>query len=275
MYYSIENEELYGYFFNCDLIKTNQINKATIYTTETNSQESFIFLQAKLLFDSNGNIIARYDYNQNGKPHLVKEYFRDNTGKVIRTSLAYLRENETKYDLYSPTIVDFTYNQVGQLIKTKERDYNGNILADSLSNYTKYGYDSTRRLINEYRYANYGGNIDIYNKTIKYTNQNESISITRNNGKNWLKTIFKYDNKKRLISRIDYDYPDNKIVSELYYKFENDKLIRQISKTGTGVTECPDNNDFTEDYIYNNFGLLKRIIHKFDNITCEMTITYE
>jgi len=274
-YYSIENEELYGYFFNPGFLKTNQFTIATIYTTETNSQKSFKFIHAKFLFDSLGNITARYDYNQNGKPHMIKEFIRDYSGKIVKTSHAYLRDDESKSDFWEPTIVDFDHNQSGQILKIKERDYSGNILADSLSNYTKYSYDVKGRLINEYRFANFSNQNSAYNMTLRYTSPYESIGITKNNGKDWLKTVSKFDNKNRLLSQIDYNYPDSKMVWGIFYKYDDDKLINQIRKDGIGVTECPDNNEFTEEYLYNNIGLLEKVIHKFNSVTCEMIIKYE
>lgn len=274
-YYSIENEELYEYFFNPDFIKVNQIKRAIVYTTETNDQKSFRFQHAKFLFDSNGNITARYDYNQNGKPHMIKEYFRDNTGNVIKTSKSYLKEDESKTDSWKPRIVDYSYNQAGLLIKIKERDYSGIALADSLSEYTKYSYDSKKRLIREYRYANYSGSIYAYEQKINYPSDKKSIGITKNNGKDWIKTLSQFDDKERLIQQTDYDIPDNNVVWDKEYVFLNDRLTKQIGRNGNAITECPDNDEFTEDYNYNNFGLLDKINHKFDKVTCEMIIKYE
>ncbi|MCG6190077.1 hypothetical protein [Maribellus maritimus] len=274
-YYSIENEDLYEYFFNSDFIKANLIKQAIVYTTETNEQNSFRFQHAKFLFDSNGNISARYDYNQNGKPHMIKEYFRDDSGMIIKTSKSYLKEDESKTNSWSPTIIDYFYNQAGLLIKIKERDNKGNVISDSLSEYTTYNYDSKGRMIKEYRYANYSGSIYIYEQDIDYPSDKESIGITKNNGNDWLKTSSRFDSKARLIQQTDYDFPDNEIVWDKEYIFLNDRLTEQISKRGNGFTECPDNDEFTEDYFYNYFGLLEKINHKFDRVTCEMIIEYE
>ena len=76
-----------------------------------------------------------------------------------------------------------------------------------------------------------------------------------------MKTISKYNNKSRLISQIDYNIPKSKMVWERHYDYnENNQMISMTLKNGSAVSECPENDNYTEDYIYNSKKLLNKIL---------------
>ncbi len=274
-YYSIDKEDLYSFFFDKNIIRKNHFKKATIYTVETTNQNVLKFLQTKFIFDEWGNVLSKYEFSQNGNPHIIKEFSRNNIGQVIKTSRSYLQSDSPLIVDYTDEIVDFTYNQRKKLIKEKERGFDGAIIPDSQSSYSKYEYDVKDRLIKRYRYSNLSGEIYIYDETIEYPKQNESIGIVKYNGNNWLMTNSMFNDKSQLIGQTDYDYPDNNVMWKSSYTYIDNKLIGQVMKNGTGSTQCANNNNFTESYSYNQLGLLEKIIHKYDKVTCEMKINYE
>lgn len=279
-YYSIQNKDLHEYFFASDKIKNNKIQTATIHTIETNVQNSFRYLESKFLFDTLGNISYISDYSERDEFHTTMDFVWNDSGRVIRTYAEEVWENTEIYLRPSPEITDYTYNQGGYLTKKKKRDRNGVIRPDSLSVYTRYFYDTKGRLIREYSYSNYGDSVFVYDQTIEHPNEFTSIGITSADGENWMKILSEFDSKKRLIKQTEYNYHDSMDVEEHIYVFVKDKLRKQIYKNGTRISFslfslCPEKNEAEEDYSYNDFGLLEKVIHRFEDVKCEMIINYQ
>jgi hypothetical protein len=181
------------------------------------------------------------------------------------------------YTSYPSKIEDLTYDSNGLLTKVKERDIQNKIVKDGLSNYTKYLYDNSKRCIEEYRFHyNYDKQpISTYDTKTIYKNIN-SQSITKHDGKPWMKIESTYNDVQKLIKQIDYSLPDNNVKLEQFFEYNNDSQISKYTrKTNSYFTECADRGNFTETYFYNDSKLIDRIIHKFDSVTCIMIFNYK
>lgn len=270
--YSENNDE----FFNPTVISAEKIKTAIIFTIEYDSMKRNKYIQAKFHFDEKGKIVVKKIYYQ-GINSTITDFERNSNGQIIRKIETHMDSLENRSNSMGSKIWDYVYDANSNLIKVKLRDYNGKISPDNQSEYTKYEYDNLNRITREYSYLYYESNsIYIYDKTSNFQSSNESKSITLYNGKPWMQTISKYNNNLKLINQIESSLPELKMAWEEYYKYnENNQVISFIRKRGVGLTECPDGDNYTEDYQYNSSKLLEKITHKYGNVICEMIVIYE
>ncbi len=276
-YHSFVYAENLDGFFNPREIRAKRIKTAIIFTIENDSSlKTNKYIQAKFHFDNEGRIIVKKVYYQ-GKSSTITDFVRNSQGRITKEIETHMDSMENRDTSMGSDINDYTYDTRFNLLCVKKRDYNGKVLPDNASEYTKYEYDNLNRTTREYRYTYYeANNIYIYDKTTKYSTPNKSESETLYNGKPWMKSTSKYDNNSNLINQIEYSLPELKMVWEEYYSYnDNNQIISFIRKKGIGFTECPDEDNFTEEYQYSSDKLLEKITHKYHKVVCEMIITYE
>lgn len=265
-------------FFNPKTIVKENFKIAIIYTTERIGSNKTKYIQAKVYFDLNGKILIKKIF-YNGKAATIIEYKRNSNGLIKLKTRHSMDSLENKSDFMSPEIEDFEYENSLNLIKVKKRDHRGNIVPDNMTEYTKYEYDKLNRVIREYRYAYYEANsVSSYDQNFEYLTNGDSKSITLDNGVPWMLTISKYNSNSRLISQVDYDMPNSKMLTEEHYKYNESNQMISFSvtqKNGSGINGCPENDNYSENYTYDSKKLLDRIIHRFQNVICEMEVKYE
>lgn len=263
-------------FFNPQTIVKRNYKAAIIYTVEHIGTKENRYIQAKIQFDNNGRVLTKKIFNS-GIASTIIDYKRDINGLIIVKTECYMDSLENKSNFMSPKIEDYEYDKNQNLKKFKKRDNNGKVISDNLTEYTKYEYDKLNRVVREYRYTYYDAkNISIFDQKIDYLTNTDSKSITQNNGVSWMQTISKYNSKFRLISQIDYNLSNSKMLWEKHYSYnDNNQMTSMIQKNGSAVSECPENDNYSEEYIYNSKNLVDKILHKFGNVTCEMQIEYK
>jgi hypothetical protein len=275
-YQSLDYADNMDDFFHPETVVRENYKVAIIYTVERIGPKETRYPQAKIYFDKNGKIVTKKLFYK-GKASLIIEYERNIYRQIIIKTESYMDSLENKSDFMSPKIEDFEYDNNKNLIKTKKRSDNGKVVPDNLSEYTKYEYDKLNRMIREYRYTYYDAkSIYIFDQKFDYISSTDSKSVTLNNGVSWMQTVSKYNTKSRLISQVDYNLSKSKMVWKKHFSYnENNQVISMTQKNGSAVSECPDNDTYSEDYIYDSKKLLEKIIHKFSNVICEMDVKYE
>jgi hypothetical protein len=275
-YQSIDYADNMDDFFNPKTIVKENYKVAIIYTVERIGNNEARYPQAKIYFDKNGKIVTKKLFYK-GKASTIIEYDRNIYGQIKVKNDCYMDSLENKSDFMSPKIEDFEYDNNKNLIKVKKRGDKGKVIPDNLTEYTKYEYDNHNKMIREYRYTYYDAkSIYIFDQKFDYLSNTDSKSVTLNNGVSWMQTISKYNDKSRLISQVDFSLPKSKMVWEKHFSYnENNQMISMNQTKGSAVSECPENDTYSEDYIYDSKNLLNKIIHKFSNVICEMDIKYE
>ena len=263
-------------FFNPLTIVKENIKTAIISTIEHDGTKANKYIQVKFQFDKNGNIAIKKTFYQ-GQPGQVTYFDRNTKGYVIKETEFDMDSNESKSSFASAEIRDYKYDNNSNLLKIKERDYAGKIIPDEKSECTKYEYDDLKRITREYRYLYYDENsLFVFDNNIKYSSETESNSMTLYNGKPWMQTTSRYNTMYKLISQVESSLPTMEMAWEEHYQYsENSQVVSFIRKRGIGRTECPDGDNYTEDYIYDSRKLLEKITHKYGNVICEMIVSYE
>ncbi len=279
-YNSLDIHEKFQEFFSPDSIRLYKINEAVIHTTEKFSDTVNNYLEAKFDFNKQGFVISRKWYNRGGKPHSIYTYDRNEKNQIIKISFSYLDSNEMISDFMPPEITDYYYDVKGRLIKIKERNYKGQIDEDSLSDFEVHEYDNSGRLSRVLRHYYWPGNVDSkhtnYDERISYDADQNLESLTYNDNKPWLKCRIKNDDFGKKILEEYFNVNSNSLSSVVQYEYDIHKRPISIkTQSGEGsFTECNDGGDFQETYSYNNIGLLFKIFHQFDNVSCTMNIEF-
>jgi hypothetical protein len=281
-YNSIDKVELYADFFAPNLISSANIRQATIYTTEKINDTKKRYLQTKFEFNKQGYVIKRKWYIMGGKPQSMYSYDRNEKNEITTVTFSYLDRNEKKIDFMSPEVTDYHYSNNGKLIKTKQRGNNGEVLADSMTNYESFKYDVNGKMIKNIRHLYWegfeSGSKHVYNKThLEYVNEYERSSKIYIDDELFLTSTTKFNNQGNKTFQEDFNVKMNSLASSTIYNYDeknNLSFIKVRSGEGAG-TECEDGGNFQETYFYDERGLVKIIIHEFENVECKMEVEFK
>lgn len=279
-YNSIDNIDLFEDFFNPQRIVEKGISKAIISTTEKFDDTLNNYLQTEFTFNKKGYVISR-KWFYHGKPNHLYEYERNSINQITKVSFSYLDSTGVNSDLMPHEITDYTYDKAGRIVRTKERDSKGNILADSISNYVKYEYNQSgkvSRKVTHYFFNWYEDpEHDYYEENISYQNDLKSTSEIFNNNKLWLTKKSSYNSLDRVILNESFNVKLDALatITEFTY-LESGEISSLKEKSGKGAgTECLDGGNFNEEYHYDKVGLLFEILHRYDEVECKLTIEYK
>lgn len=283
--------------FPPEIIVKNKIKEVTIYTVarkgkvtarDTNSIviKKPLFPEYKELrfyFNAKGYIVKLLDY-YDGKPSNFIVFERNTKNKIIKETFNYSDSTEkiVQSKMFPPQIKDYTFDAKGNLVKVKERDYNGVVLADDKSQYRLYEYDSKKKITKEIYHTYYDFQKPASSKsetTITYSQDGLSSETKRKNETGKLSLVAKatYDKLGNPLTLKTYSYPSNKqIFDEKYEYLKDGKLsVYTIKNLQEGPGECPDYGGYTNKYEYDPTGLLKSILHSYKDISCEMWFEYK
>lgn len=279
-YASLQYRSNYEELFNPSTIVSKGINEVMIYTTPKKPSDlnaSTKYREIKFKFNRKGQVISKTRYNRQGKPHSVYDLKRNKAGKIYQRTFNYIDSLEQKSS-FGQEIIDFKYDSKNRLIKIKERDYKGQILADSLSMYTTLDYDDMDRVIRRKSHRYWSHSNESFSSITTFNFSNDSLSSTYQttwNGKLSLSGEKRYNSNWKEI--VDKSYNDNSkdIAFEKYFEYDDSNRIisyRSVAGAGSG-SECPDGGSFIDKYEYKD-GLPIKILHSYKDNTCEMTFEY-
>jgi len=235
------------------------------------------YREAKFKFDKYGRVSIRIHYNRLGKPHSIYEYERNSAGKITRETFNYLDSLERK-SFSGSRITDNTYDDKNLLVKSKNRDYNGKILPDSLSVYSTFDYDNKDRPIKRIREFNYSFSTrTTYTTIFKYDDKKLSSSYkTTNNGELWLTGEITYNKSWKTLNKKSYDVSAKASSFEYLYEFDSQGYLKTYElKAGNGGSECPDGANYIDVYTRSPNGLIEGITHTYEGHTCQMRVEYK
>jgi hypothetical protein len=275
----------YDEVFSPALIKLNKIKELTIYVSSERSENPKDTL--KLIdreyremiykFNADGYVESQILFNRRGKYHSVYDFKRNKDNKIQYKTFHYLDSVGKKMVDFMPEKWAYTYNG-DKLVKVKELDNKSLEQPDSKSNYKTYAYDSKGRTVKAtwQSYYDEDNAPDSNESTIQYNEPlNESVSITKNNGKLFSTKKIKYNTgRKPLIEQ--YFNTDKKLLQEETYTYNSaGQLTRYKVKSPGMASECPDGNEFEDVYSYASIQLIDRVLHVYGNTVCTLRFVYK
>jgi hypothetical protein len=278
-YNSFDKRNLFESFFEPNIINLNNIDTAIILTKEKYNDTLNNYIQGKFIFNDKGYVDSKIEYF-GGNPNSISEYERDSLNNITKIIFTYLDSNENKSNSMSPKVRDLKYNKDNRLIKIKERDYDGNLNEDSISNYTLYEYQDSRKvkILHHFYWKGNDTVVHNYNKElITYIDANESESKVYIDNILFLTITRHYDSFGKVIDEEVFNERLNSLaISEKYTYSNSGKILTYNVTSGDGAgTECPDGDNYNENYIYEQQGLISEIIHEFEGVQCIMTVEYK
>lgn len=279
-YNSLQYQQDYEDIFNPSLIKSEKIKEVMVYTkpkTASDTTETTKYREIKFKFNKNGLVISKTWYNRMGKPHSTYDLKRNKAGKIRQQIFNYIDSLEQKSSSFGQKIIDFKYDNKNRLIKRKERDYKGQILADNKSMYTILKYDNKDRIISNTSYRNYHNESSVSITTYKFSDDSFSATYeTISDGELIISGEKKYTKNWKEINNKIFNETLNSIAFEEYFEYDsNNRPLKYQSISGQGAaSECPDDGNYTDSYKYDKNGFLTTIHHTFEQNTCEMTFEY-
>jgi hypothetical protein len=283
-YSSLRFKTDYEDIFPHELIKSEKIKQAIIYTTGhssiDSSQQLFSrYIELKLNFDNNGYVLSRIDY-WHGFPHQIYEFERNTSGQIIKQTQTFLDSLEQKTDYVASKIIDYTYDKKNRLVLEKNRDYTGKVVKGEKTNYKKYEYTTDDKLLRKTRHSYDRYDHTYSSDTFSYTYSNDNLSCVTSTGTS-LKNAFIIDtltyNKagKLLLKRTFYSENTFGTYEESYtYSIEGKLLTYNTKMDARGGSECPGGGNYTDHYFYTSDGFVERITNSFGIYTCEMKFEY-
>ena len=296
-YGSLQYVEDYETVFPKKLIASKKIKEVIIYTTGHNrikkddlKNANTIVIQKpltseykelKFKFNDDGLVISRTEYIL-GRPHMKYDFERNNPGLIVKETAYYIDSTEqiSTYEL-GKDIKDYKYDAKGRLIQKKERDYNGTIVPDAQASFMQFEYDVKNRMVKRIRqiYIDFEGSTTHRNiTTYRFDNMNYSASYKMNDdGELFATGKMTYTKDWKILSDKSYNNKLKKNSFDIEYEYMEDGRISLFKITaGEGAgSECPDGGSYTDEYIYNDEGLLDGILHHYNNYTCEMRFVYK
>lgn len=281
-YSSLQYQQDYEKIFNPSIIKSNGIKEVMVYTKPKNTSDTIEmakYREIKFKFNRNGFIISKIHYNRMGKPHSIYDLKRNKSGKIYQRIFNYLDSLERKSASFGQQITDFKYDKKGRLIKVKERDSKGQILADEKSHYSTVKYDSLDRVIQRKRHMYWSYKNESSTSITEFTYSNNTFSAkykSMREGKLSSSGESKYNNNWSLTFDKTFNETLQKDAFEEHFEYDsNNRILKYESIAGNGAgSECPDGGNYIDIYGYDDNGRLITINHTFDQNVCEMTFEY-
>ena len=210
-----------------------------------------------------------YLFNRDAKNNIIQSVsqFFDSTGKISADP--------------APAITDYTFDEFGDIIKTKKRESNGKILADEKSEYTITEYNNQGWKIKEttHFYWDWETPPHHFNTThFTYTNKGKTETAKTYEGKKlFLTTTTNFDDMGAPLTISTFNHFMNKSAYKKSFRYDSSgRLIKYVqSSAGGAVSEWPDKGNFSNEFKYNSDGLLIEQRHKFANTVCILQFEYK
>ena len=279
-YSSLQYQQDYEEIFNPSIIKSKGIKEVMVYTEPKKSSDSteiIKYREIKFKFNRNGLVISKTWYNRMGKPHSAYDLKRNKAGKIYQQIFNYIDSLEQISSFFGQEIIDFKYDSKNRLIKIKERGSKGQLLEDNKSMYTILKYDNKDRIISTERHRNYNNESSISKTTFTFSDNSFSSTYqSMRDGKLSLSGEKKYNKKWQETIDKTFNETLKSIAFEEHFEYDsNNRLLKYQSISGQGsASECPEGGNYTDNYKYNDNGLLIAIHHTFGQNICEMTFEY-
>lgn len=290
-------------YFSTDSIKKNKIKEIVVYTTPYSrwdtleSKTSFKvrkpiakeYVSIKIIFDAEGRVKMIKEF-YNSTPSTIVSYERDPRGNIIKQTGNYMDSTENvSNDGLPETIIDNTYNDKNQLIKSKHRSYDGKILADNLSQWETYQYDFKNRIVTQHRHYYWDIN---YVDGRKQTEEENDIKTTYFDDKST--SCLEFYSSKKLIYKELTQYNKNglaiqtkaiqsynldTLVNTYRYNKNNQIVVHQVKSQQNQDLggECPEGKggEMDERYYYNSNGLLEKKVSSYDKYSCVLQMEFK
>lgn len=218
----------------------------------------------KFIFNNRGLAIRRISYNSQNKPYAKFDYEYNAAGKITKS--VYYADQIKK----PVTVTVYYYNKNNYLIK-RANQVNGKLTSYGT---TTYGLDNQGRMLKE---AGSG-----YTFTYKYHNPSFSaIREYRSNNQLFGRSKIFYDKKwqpikdQTLFMSPKVGKGPLPIISyKRAYSSSGQLLMYKITSTPPVLSECPEKGNQKKEFSYNKEGLIKQVVHSYQNVSCKLAFEY-
>lgn len=277
-------------FFDPSLIKSKRITEVKIYITSgqksnKNKNDTSVrvtgqkFIKELFTFNRDGYAFHSrtfylgiqnhyYSFNRDAKNNIIQYVSQsfDSTGKISADS--------------KPDITDYTLDGYGNIVKRKNRDFNGTILPDEKSEYTITEYNNQGWKKTETTHYYLEGQTPPHHFIIThftYTNKgNTETAKTYDEKKLSLTTTTNYNDMGAPLTISSFNYFMNKPAYKKVFKYDSlGRLIKYVQSSGGDGSECPNKGNFSNEFTYNSEGLLVEQRHTFANTLCILQFEYK
>ncbi|MDC8004800.1 hypothetical protein POV27_12115 [Aureisphaera galaxeae] len=267
-----------------ELMKKEKIRKVIAYSRDKYPRKGSTVYQIErpyvyrtYRFDNNGRISSKVVYFS-GEP-MYKYYFeRDTEGKIIKEEEENLIDESSEEFMGLGKILDYAYDESGNLIRKKYRNGSGDIVSDEQAFYWEFEYTKENLLLRETEYDNDGFEPRVWMFREYSGFQNGKPTQYTYGERPPLGGKLLYDENWQLVKNIYKDSIQSDPLSfEITYEYDNQGRLIKLDRKSTDLEQfgCPEEGNLTDHYEYEESGLLRFIKHSYKERECYMVFEYK
>jgi hypothetical protein len=276
-------------FFPPSVIKAKKVTQVKVFISSSQKNTKIKndtayqlidshYIAEALAFNKDGYAVTGGTF-YSGIPGYHYTFKRDGSNRIIQFISEFF-DSTGKISSYSkPQITDYTLDGNGNIVKTKKSDYDGKMLPDEKSDYTITEYDKQGWKLKETQHSYYDWLKPPHKFHTTYftykNNGNTEIAKSYIDKKPVATTTTNYDDQGKPLTIILFNQAMSKPAYKRVFQYDSSgRLIKYIQTTGGG-SECLDQGNFSNEFKYNNEGLLIEQRHKYANTVCVLQFEYK